>query len=53
MIHLEVNYAKEPDSEFKLYYWNGELTLFSILPIMVEKQVFKEENWNWDKKYRP
>ena len=44
---------KEPDSEFKLYYWNGELTLFSILPIMVENKVFKEENWNWDKKYKP
>ena len=44
---------EEPDSEFKMYSWNGELTLFSILPIMVEKQVFKEENWNWDKKYKP
>jgi hypothetical protein len=43
----------EPDSEFKMYSWNGELTLFSILPIMVEKQVFREENWNWDKKYKP
>ena len=44
---------KEPDCEFKLYSWDGELTLFSILPIMVEKQVFREVNWNWDKKYRP
>ena len=44
---------EEPDSEFKLYSLDGELTLFSILQIMVEKQVFKEENWNWDKKYKP
>ena len=43
---------EEPDAEFKLYSWDGDL-IFSILPIMLEKQAFKEVNWNWDKKYRP
>lgn len=41
---------KEPDSKFKLYSWDGEL-INSLLPIMLEKHVFREENWNWDKKY--
>lgn len=41
---------EEPDSEFKLYSWDGDL-LFSVLPIMLEKQAFKEVNWNWDKKF--
>ena len=40
----------EPDSKFKLYSWDGEL-INSLLPIMLEKHVFREENWNWDKKY--
>ena len=43
---------KDPDSEFKMYSWDGELS-FSLLPIMLDKQLFKEENWNWDKKYKP
>ena len=43
---------KDPDSEFKMYSWDGDL-IFSLLPIMVEKQVFEEVNWNWDKKYIP
>lgn len=42
----------EPDSEFKMYSWDGEL-LYSILPIMLEKQALREENWNWDNKYKP
>ena len=42
----------EPDSEFKMYSWDGEL-LASVLPIMLEKHAFEEVNWNWDKKYRP
>lgn len=42
----------EPGSEFKLYSWDGEL-INSLLPIMLEKHVFREENWNWDKKYKP
>lgn len=41
---------KDPDSEFKLYSWDGEL-LASVLPIMLEKHAFEEINWNWDKKY--
>ena len=43
---------KEPDSEFKMYSWDGEL-LASVLPIMLEKRAFEEVNWNWDKKYKP
>lgn len=43
---------EEPDCEFKLYSWDGEL-INSFLPIMLEKHVFREENWNWDKKYKP
>lgn len=43
---------EDPDSEFKLYSWDGDL-FFSILPIMLEKHAFNEVNWNWDKKYRP
>lgn len=42
---------KDPDSEFKMYSWDGDL-IYSLLPIMLDKQVFREENWNWDKKYR-
>lgn len=40
---------EDPDSEFKLYSWDGEL-LASVLPIMLEKGAFKEVNWNWDNK---
>ena len=43
---------EDPDSKFKLYSWDGEL-INSILPIMLEKGAFTEENWNWDKKYKP
>lgn len=43
---------EDPDSEFKMYSWDGDL-IFSLLPIMVEKQVFEEVIWNWDKKYIP
>ena len=42
--------TEEPDSEFKMYSWDGEL-LASVLPIMLEKHAFEEINWNWDKKY--
>ena len=42
---------KEPDAEFKLYNWDGEL-LASVLQIMLEKGAFKEVNWNWDKKLK-
>lgn len=40
---------EEPDSEFKMYSWDGEL-LASVLPIMLEKGAFKEVNWNRDNK---
>lgn len=43
---------EDPDSEFKMYSWDGEL-INSLLPIMLEKGAFAEENWNWDKKYIP
>ena len=43
---------EEPEAEFKMYSWGGELTA-SILQIMLENNLFKEENWNWDKKYKP
>lgn len=43
---------EEPDAEFKLYSWDGDLTA-SILPIMLEIHAFQEVNWNWDKKYKP
>lgn len=53
MEHIIADMQKEaPDSEFKMYSWDGELS-FSLLPIMFEKNLFKEENWNWDKKYKP
>lgn len=42
---------KDPDSEFKMYSWDGEL-LASVLPIMLEKGAFKEVNWNWDNKIK-
>lgn len=42
--------TEDPDSEFKMYSWDGEL-LASVLPIMLEKHAFEEINWNWDKKY--
>ena len=41
----------EPNAEFKMYNWDGELS-FSLLPIMLENNLFKEENWNWNKKYK-
>ena len=43
---------EDPDSEYKLYEWDGDL-IASLLPIMRDKQVFREINWNWDKKYKP
>lgn len=42
---------EEPDAEFKLYSWDGELPS-SVLPIMLD-YAFHEVNWNWDKKYKP
>lgn len=42
---------KEPDCEFKLYSWDGDL-ITSILPIMLEANAFEEINWNWDKKLK-
>lgn len=42
---------EDPNSEFKLYSWDGEL-LASVLPIMLEKGAFKEVNWNWDNKIK-
>ena len=41
---------KEPDCEFKLYSWDGDL-IASILPIMLEANAFEEINWNWDNDY--
>ena len=42
---------KEPDAEFKMYSWGGDL-ITSILPIMLEANAFEEINWNWDKKLK-
>lgn len=42
---------KEPDAEFKLYRWDGDL-ITCVLPIMLEAHAFEEINWNWDKKFK-